>query len=772
MCVLGKVRMGLLLCLIPLAGFAQKLADPSRTAQLQPPPPNTLTEQFIWTAGDAAALDPALQSKVRGQNDKTAPHYFRAHFMVANLPADATLYLAGPRSATVFLNGKQVLSFADSGKSAKGFNVTTAAVAGALQPGQNTIAIEEVRGHSSLHTGASPTINQLTYGEVLLVKIVPAARGIDAPPTLATGPTWRSTLTPAPHWQDSVFDDRSWPFIQSVGIPGSKSDFLQWNADAGLYAWPGYNGIGSAMRTYTSYPATQENGVLDFGIEVAGRIHFVSKADRPVTITIRYGESAEEAERAPYLGVRTLLIPPHAEAYGPKSAFRYAQLTGPLDQLTIDAQAIVYPVTYAGSFTSSDPLLNRIWETAAYTAHLCMQEDGIWDAPKRDRGRWMGDLDVTGRTISAVFADRTLMEATMTQVVGDLPIQRDVNTIAGYSALWITGQADFLRHLGDLAYLRSMQPRLLGLLAVMDAELSPDNLFTNPGKHKVFVDWSPGFNADLPEARAATHLEFTLAYREAAWLLEQLGDKANATLYRAKSAALEQAAQAAILDPATQTFGPRWQTNAMAVVSVTATPAEQQSIWANVLARTQDPASTDVTTPYYGYYILSAMARLNHTEEALNWMRSYWGGMLAEGATSFYEAYDPHWPKQDFHAYLQADNKTGYNASLAHGWASGPAAFLAEQVLGIQPTGPGFRTVDIHPTLAGLTYARGAEPTPRGLLSVDLTPTRLTITLPPATTASVLAPFPGPVLDNGHPIATPIVLTTRGPHLLTQGAKP
>ncbi len=115
----------------------------------------------------------------------------------------------------------------------------------------------------------------------------------------------------------------------------------------------------------------------------------------------------------------------------------------------------MYPVEYKGSFESSDPQLNRIWETAAYTAHLCMQE-GIWDGVKRDRGRWMGDLDVTGRVISSVFADRSLMEPTMAAVVGDSPVTRDVNTIAGYSALWITGQADFYRHSGDLSYLKSM----------------------------------------------------------------------------------------------------------------------------------------------------------------------------------------------------------------------------------------------------------------------------------------------------------------------------
>jgi hypothetical protein len=93
--------------------------------------------------------------------------------------------------------------------------------------------------------------------------------------------------------------------------------------------------------------------------------------------------------------------------------------------------------------------------------------------------------------------------------------------------------------------------------------------------------------------------------------------------------------------------------------------------------------------------------------------------MLQEGATSFWEAYDPSWYKEDFHSSLQSDNRSGYFVSLAHGWAAGPTAWLMEEVLGIQPTGAGFSTVDIRPDLVDLAWAKGAEPTPKGLLKVD-----------------------------------------------------
>jgi hypothetical protein len=135
---------------------------------------------------------------------------------------------------------------------------------------------------------------------------------------------------------------------------------------------------------------------------------------------------------------------------------------------------------------------------------------------------------------------------------------------------------------------------------------------------------------------------------------------------------------------------------------------------------------------------------MGHRAEALDWIRQYWGGMLAEGATSFWEAYDPTWYKEDFHAALQSDNRSGYFVSLAHGWSSGPTAWLMEEVLGIHASGAGFSTVDIRPDLMGLGFAHGAEPTPTGLLKVDVTPKQITVDIPEGVTARVAVPVSKP----------------------------
>ena len=774
--------------------------DPTRSIQvpaMEASASRPLPEQYIWTQAAPPGATGAPANR-----DQPKPHYFRDHFTVAHAPAHATLYVAGPRSVKVYLNGKRVLDTRayPSLLLAMKIHVFTAEVGRALQPGKNVLAVEGMRGKGFDRVPA--------MGEVLVAKIVPAGRGLDAPPLEVTSPEWKGTTTLESGWQRADFKDSAWPKVHALGPIDGNIDYLQGNADSGLYAWPGYTGVSPFLARYRLAPekvgpvfqgsskieniaaltdpthphAGQEftvslsspmlveqdapSIVLDFGKEVVGWVELLSDSDHAGTVTVQYGESEGEMLHEPYLGINPLYVPAHGAAHGPKSAFRYAkiqflQASAPLRFRAIRLNGIYYPVKYLGSFESSDEMLNRIWEVGAYTAHLCMQDD-IWDAPKRDRDRWMGDLDVSGDVIDSVFADHFLMQDTMTRLIGPSPVERDVNGISGYSAFWVMGMADYDRHVGSKEYLASMHSRLLQLLVYMEGELGPDHLYRHDKRKNpccVFVDWSPHLDGDSPEARMATDFEFYRAFVQGAALLRQLGDTQNAEHFQQLSATMKRAAEGQYLDPQTGTFGTRWQTNAMAIYSGLADKTQYDAIWKNVLSTVDTTQYTAlIITPYYNYYVISAMAETGHRAEALDWIRKYWGGMIAEGATSFWEAYDPTWPKQNFHASLQADDSTGYFVSLSHGWSSGPTAWLMEQILGIQPTAEGFRNVTVRPDLAGLAWAKGTEPTPYGSIRVDLKSgpnASIGLDIPNGVHATVLVPVPteNPIIHvNGKPV--------------------
>lgn len=726
-----------------------------------------LPEQYIWTAGDATFLR-ADRSKHpwRNQQGRIAPHLFRKTIHLDAAPTAATLYIAGPRSAEVFINGQRLARFNSDIDAPIGFHVFHADAAPLLHAGNNTLAISAVRGRGVVSGDPVRKTAQLAYGEVLAVKLVAAPFGHDDAAVAISDPSWRSITTdvhPAPSgWADAGFDDSSWPAAESLGAIESSRDFMQWSADAGMFAWPGYMGMSAPLGAYTVAPAAithvfegqarfdhldalgsftlttppaaanvpdiESPAILvDFGRELAGRVLISSDTD--AVISAVYGESELEAlatgltpdqRGGNYLGTNLLEVPANGAARGPKSAFRYVRLRflrgAPVAHLRIQAEAIAYPVQYTGSFTSSDPLLNRIWETGAYTAHLCMQDD-LWDAPKRDRGRWAGDIDVEGRVISTAFGEASLLERTLAALAPPQGSTRSVNGIPGYSALWITSLASLYAHAGDLEYLKAQHAALLRVLGSMDAALGPDHLFHPPHNQWPFIDWAPGLYGPGPAPTLGTSFQYLRAYRAAVQLLDAVGDRPAAE----KAAQTADALQQALLPAIANGLGPTPQINALAIQSGAASPDAQRAIWTAVLGHVKQNAPEDpVISPYFNATVIDAMSRAGHARTALDWIRTYWGGMIAEGATSFWESYDLRWPKDNPHLSLQADGTSGYFVSLAHGWSTGPTAWFSENVLGIRDPQDGFRSVTIAPRLLGLEYARGSMPTPRGAIDINI----------------------------------------------------
>jgi hypothetical protein len=350
----------------------------------------------------------------------------------------------------VYINGQLLASAERDAKERIRPLVLGIDVSGQMRAGRNLIAVVA------------------SQGDRLVLKIVPASLQVIKPAVLVTDASWKCDFHFRAGWERPGFDDRTWPDAQSLGRIEEKGDFFQGNEDAGMYRWPGYDGISpflaravlkarelvygsegmgkfrnisallgrdtplsaqrlpappreSAVQGGEKMPPSSNEAVvflparkvpppeypylvLGFGKECPGRIRVISASPAPMRLEVQYGESVEEALSNPYLGANEIVVPPYETVYGPKSAFEYALVrfeggSSPLRFKAIDVDYIYYPVRQMGSFESSDPVVNQIWEVGAYTAHLCMQ-DAIWDGPKRDRMCLAGGLDVSARVIS------------------------------------------------------------------------------------------------------------------------------------------------------------------------------------------------------------------------------------------------------------------------------------------------------------------------------------------------------------------------------------
>ncbi len=135
------------------------------------------------------------------------------------------------------------------------------------------------------------------------------------------------------------------------------------------------------------------------------------------------------------------------------------------------------------------------------------------------------------------------------------------------------------------------------------------------------------------------------------------------------------------------------------------------SVMKNVMLNPEVPA---ITTPYMRFYELESLCDQGLQKQVLKEMKDYWGGMLREGATSFWEKYNP----EDKGTQHLAMYGRPYGKSLCHAWGASPIYLLGKYFLGVKPIKPGYKEFSITPDLGGLKWMEGTVPTPNGEISL------------------------------------------------------
>lgn len=467
--------------------------------------------------------------------------------------------------------------------------------------------------------------------------------------------------------------------------------------------------------------------LLDFGREMQGGIRIVTgmPADhRPVRVRVRFGESVSEA-MSEIDGVNgasndhamrdfVLALPWLGCVEAGNSGFRFVRIDlldedRELHLKEVNASLIYRDVPYLGSFRSNDERLNEIWMTGAYTVHLNMQEY-LWDAVKRDRLVWVGDLHPEVMTVSSVFGANEVVPRSLDLARDTTPLPGWMNGISSYSLWWILIHRDWYYYQGDKEYLREQQPYLTELLRQVISKIGPGGGEQLDGMR--FLDWPSSDDAQGVGAGLQALMVMTLD--AGAELCAELGDGDLAAECRERAAAMRRC----VPDP-----GRVKQGAALMALSGLADPGKMDREVLSV------GGSAGFST-FYGYYMLRAMAAAGNYTGALERIREFWGAMLDLGATTFWEDFNMEWlpaaridepvpaGMRDLHRECGAYCYQGYRHSFAHGWASGPTAWLSEYVLGIQVLEPGCRRIRIEPHLGDLEWAEGSFPTPYGVVEV------------------------------------------------------
>ena len=108
---------------------------------------------------------------------------------------------------------------------------------------------------------------------------------------------------------------------------------------------------------------------------------------------------------------------------------------------------------------------------------------------------------------------------------------------------------------------------------------------------------------------------------------------------------------------------------------------------------------------------------LSETDYVYKEIESYWGGMLKEGATSFWEVYNP----DEKGAQHTAMYGRPFGRSFCHSWGATALYIFGRHFAGVKPLTPGYETFEIAPHLSDLDWIKAKVPTPNGDIALNVT---------------------------------------------------
>ncbi|MDR1743285.1 MAG: alpha-L-rhamnosidase [Dysgonamonadaceae bacterium] len=488
---------------------------------------------------------------------------------------------------------------------------------------------------------------------------------------------------------------------------------------------------GAGMCVLKSDNEKEASVLLDFGKELYGGVQIAAAIrgeKKPIKIRVRMGESVSEAmsnygEGVPGMNSATndhslrdftLELPWLGTVEIGNSGFRFVRIDL-LDKdielpiRSVRAIARYRDIPYIGSFHSSDDRLNKIWETGAYTVHLNMQEY-LWDGIKRDRLVWLGDLHPEVMTVNTVFGYNEVIPKSLDFARDITPLPNYMNGMPTYSLWWIIIHRDWYKYQGNLEYLKQQQEYLSGLLRYLFTKIDEDG---NEHIGSRFLDWpaSPNEQGLISGVKAL----MVLALEAGGEMCHILGDN---------ELSAECASKVELMKKTVPAHNGLKQAAALLAMA-NMMPAKQANDEVIAVGGAKNFST------FYGYYMLQAQALAGDYEGAIENIKTYWGGMLDLGATTFWEDFNLDWMenaaridelvpegKVDVHAKYGDYCYVGLRHSFCHGWASGPTSWLTQHVLGVNVLEPGCKTVQIRPNLGNLEFAEGTFPTPFGEIYV------------------------------------------------------
>lgn len=425
-----------------------------------------------------------------------------------------------------------------------------------------------------------------------------------------------------------------------------------------------------------------------------------------------------------------------------------SHVTTPVEIRDVSADFTSQPVAYQGTFACSDEALNTLWKSCRWSTQICMQTWHL-DSPKHQEPiSDYGDYLIADRVAFDAFGDNSGLVRQDLRKWAWVMKDRDYHTFhTSYTLLWLQSLMQYYDYTGDIATVKELSPYVYALLDRFTGYRGKNGLISEAPNY-MFMDWVTieEFGTHHPPAVIGQGYMTAFYYRalaDAARVADLMGDHARAQQYVALRTDVAAAYNLELWDgtkglyrdgkPFQTTVAPnKWlpadkdiqtwsaQNNALAVLYDLAPKNRQQTVVANMMA--EKPWNV---RPYFMHFVLDAIAHAGLFDRyGTEWMR-----------------------KWKINPETQTSLEMGDRGDLSHGWIATPLVQMTENVLGVRPSAPDFKTVSVWPNVCDLAWAKGTVPTPHGPVVVswrrsgDLL--KFSCTVPTGVTATLRVPYSG-----------------------------
>jgi alpha-L-rhamnosidase len=503
-------------------------------------------------------------------------------------------------------------------------------------------------------------------------------------------------------WRDPDYDDRHW----GDSYENKADDHHLVLQDTPI------------LQIYTMKPAQILNPApgyywIDFGLEITGQFTMLAQGTAGQQVEIRYGEELEaDGKRVRYpmrcncnyrdtwtlSGAVDLL-----ETFDYK-AFRYVELSAPEGVLQPDSFAALvrhYPLGETQCcFSSSDPLVNKIWNICAHGVRCGAQEVFV-DCPSREKGQYLGDATITSHSHMYLSGDLRLTKKMLEDFSRSARICPGLmavapgafmQEIADFSLQWPLQLYQYYQQSGDIQFLQEMAPVAEGIIQYFKKFQRPDGLLENVKEKWNLVDWPENlrddydFDLSQPVVGDGCHNVINAFFCGAVQTVNRIHDILGIS-YQDELPELKEAFIKAFYRPELKLLADSTVSNHTALhansiaLFFDLVPMEAHQNVVGLIRKKRMKCGV-----YNAYFLLKGLARIGEYDLVYQLLTSTdehsWANMIREGATACFEA----WGKEQ-----------KWNTSLCHPWASAPLPILIEDIAGLKPAKAGWSEAFFSP---------------------------------------------------------------------------